>query len=86
MYIPNIEKFRTPEHNRRIERCNKASGPVLLKPGIHVKQLRAYPDDMDAAIENFYATMQTQYPNFEVLSINTNMTFGAMLAHITFRV
>ena len=84
MYIPNMKY--TESEKRHIERCNKASGPVMLKPGIHVKQLRAYPDDMDAAIENFYATMQTQYPNFEVLSINTNMTFGAMLAHITFRV
>lgn len=84
MYIPNMKY--TEAEKRRYARSEKASGPVLLKPGIHVKQLRAYPDDMDAAIENFYATMQTQYPNFEVLSINTNMTFGAMLAHITFRV
>lgn len=86
MYIPNIDKILTPDQQRRDANSRKASGPVMLKPGIHVKQLRAYPDDMDAAIENFYAAMQTQYPNFEVLSINTNMTFGAMLAHITFRV
>lgn len=86
MYIPNIEKFRTPEHNRRIELARKATGPVMLKSGIHVKQLRALPAYMDDAIEQFYAEMQAQYPDFEVLHINTDMTVSAMLAHITFRV
>lgn len=84
MYIPNMKY--TEAEKRHYANAQKATGPVMLKPGIHVKQLRAFPDDMDAAIENFYTKMQAQYPNFEVLSINTNMTFGAMLAHITFRV
>lgn len=86
MYIPNIDKIRTPEQKRYIELARKATGPVMLKPGIHIKQLRALPAYMDDAIEQFYAEMQALYPNFEVLHINTDMTISAMLAHITFRV
>ena len=86
MYIPNIDKILGPEYRRYKERSDKASGPVMLGPGIHVKQLRALPAEMDIAIENFYSKMQAQYPNFEVLHINTDITVSAMLAHITFRV
>ena len=86
MYIPNIDKILTPDQKRRYARSEKASGPVMLKPGVHIKQLRALPAYMDDAIEQFYAEMQAQYPDFEVLHINTDMTVSAMLAHITFRV
>lgn len=84
MYIPNMKY--TEAEKRHYANAQKATGPVMLKPGIHSKQLRALPDNMNAAIEQFYAEMQELYPDFEVLHINTNMTFSAMLAHITFRV
>lgn len=86
MYIKDMDKLRTPDQKRRMAQCKAASEPPRLAPGVHVKNIRALPADLDCAMEDFYAKMYRDYPSFEILNVNTNLTYSAMVAYITFRV
>lgn len=78
-----VRSERDKEFQRRQENI---TGPKSLKRGIHMHQIRTKPTYGEQMVNQFIQEMSRAWPTFRILQTNTQMTFSAMYAYITYQI